>query len=150
MQQQVTLKLQPQEAASNSIVKEYIAKTIGVPENSITGFYVLKQSIDARSRQQIWVNITAQVFINEPFIQRTIQPIQFKNVEHAKHKIIVVGAGPAGIFAALKLIELGIKPIVIERGKDVRARRRDLAKLNKEGIVNPESNYCFGEGGKRK
>ena len=72
MQQQVTLKLQPQEAASNSIVKEYIAKTIGVPENSITGFYVLKQSIDARSRQQIWVNITAQVFINEPFIQRTI------------------------------------------------------------------------------
>jgi len=97
MQQQVTLKLQPQEAASNSIVKEYIAKTIGVPENSITGFYVLKQSIDARSRQQIWVNITAQVFINEPFIQRTIQPIQFKNVEHAKHKIIVVGAGPAGI-----------------------------------------------------
>lgn len=147
MQQQVTLKLQPQEAASNSIVKEYIAKTIGVPENSITGFYVLKQSIDARSRQQVWVNITAQIFIKEPFVQRTIQPIQFKNVEHAKHKIIVVGAGPAGIFAALKLIELGIKPIVIERGKDVRARRRDLAKLNKEGIVNPESNYCFGEGG---
>jgi uncharacterized FAD-dependent dehydrogenase len=76
-----------------------------------------------------------------------VEPIVFKDATKAKNNIIIVGAGPAGLFAALKLLEMGIKPIILERGKDVRARRRDLAALNKQGIVNPESNYCFGEGG---
>jgi uncharacterized FAD-dependent dehydrogenase len=147
MQQQITLKLKPEEAVNNAIIQQYIAAALAIQENSITGFYTLKQSIDARSRQQVWINITLQTFIDEPFINRKVAFIDFPNVQQSKHTVIIVGAGPAGIFAALQLIQLGIKPIIIERGKDVRARRRDLAILNKEGIINPESNYCFGEGG---
>src|SRR5690606_17495699 len=75
-----------------------------------------------------------------------ILPINYSSVKD-KTPVVVVGAGPAGLFAALRLIELGLKPIIIERGKDVKQRRRDLAAINKEGLVNPESNYCFGEGG---
>jgi uncharacterized FAD-dependent dehydrogenase len=86
-------------------------------------------------------------FINEPFQERIVKKIHLRNVASSSDKVIVIGAGPCGLFAALKLIEQGIQPIVLERGKDVRARRRDLAAMNKEGIVNPESNYCFGEGG---
>lgn len=146
MQQQISLKLKPSEAADHTAVTVYIAQSSGFATSSITGFHVLKKSIDARSRQ-VWINLTVLAFINEPFHQRHINGITLKNVSAAKHQVIIVGAGPAGLFAALQLAELGIKPIVLERGKDVKARRRDLAVLNKEGIVNPESNYCFGEGG---
>lgn len=147
MQQQITLKLKPEEAANDSSITKAIAETLAIKEETVNGFYKLKQSIDARSRLQVWINLTVQVYINEPFVNRILSAIQFKEINKNSKTVIVVGAGPAGIFAALKLIELGIKPIIIERGKDVRARRRDLAILNKEGIVNPESNYCFGEGG---
>ena len=147
MQQDISLKITPSEAIDTAIITKYIAATIGKKETDITGFYKLKQSIDARSRQQIWINLTLKVFINEPYQNREVQQLHFKQVSDASPSVIIIGAGPAGIFAALKLLELGIKPIVLERGKDVRARRRDLATLNKEGIVNPESNYCFGEGG---
>ncbi len=147
MQQDITLRLKPNEAFSDEIIVLHIADNIGIPVESITGFYPIKKSIDARSRQQIWVNLTVKAFIDEPFVERQLDSIQFQELKKNAKEVIIVGAGPAGIFAALKLIELGIKPIVIERGKDVRARRRDLAILNKEGIVNPESNYCFGEGG---
>ncbi len=147
MQQDITLRLKPNEAFSDEIIVLHIADTIGIPVESITGFYPIKKSIDARSRQQIWVNLTVKAFIDEPFVERQLDSIQFQELKKNAKEVIIVGAGPAGIFAALKLIELGIKPIVIERGKDVRSRRRDLAILNKEGIVNPESNYCFGEGG---
>ena len=149
MQQQLSIKVKPHEAEDADIIKDYIAKESSKPINSITGFYKLKQSIDARSPRQIWVNITLLAFVDEPFINRTIvlDTIQFKEVTNAPKRVIIVGAGPAGLFAALQLMELGIKPIIIERGKDVRSRRRDLATLNKEGIINPESNYCFGEGG---
>ena len=91
--------------------------------------------------------MTVNAFINEPFVKRTITEFEFKNVTLSKNKIVIIGGGPAGLFAALQLIEIGIKPIIIERGKDVKERRRDLALLNKKGIINPESNYCFGEGG---
>lgn len=147
MQKEISIKLKPQETADNNIIRQYLAAAIGKNEADITGFYKIKQSIDARSKQQVWINLTVKAFIDEPFQQRSIQHIHFKDVSQAKKKVIIVGAGPAGLFAALKLLELGIKPIILERGKDVRARRRDLAALNKEGIVNPESNYCFGEGG---
>lgn len=147
MQKEISLKITPSEAASNTTITEIIAKTVGVSPNEVFGFYKLKQSIDARSRKQIWVNITVNAFINEKFIERNIEKINFQDVSNSNKKVIIVGAGPAGIFAALKLIELGIKPIVVERGKDVRSRRRDLAILNKEGKINTESNYCFGEGG---
>ena len=147
MQTDITLKLTPAEAADDTIIQQYIANSIGKPASEITGFYRLRQSIDARSRQQVWINLGLKAYINEPFNERPIIPIVFKEVSNSKTKVIIVGAGPAGLFAALKLIEQGIQPIVLERGKDVRARRRDLAVLNKEGIVDPESNYCFGEGG---
>src|SRR5690606_17209306 len=88
-----------------------------------------------------------QVFIQEQFTDRQIPGFNFPSVQNAKRQVLIIGMGPAGLFAALKLIEAGIKPVILERGKDVRARRRDLAVLNKEGKINPESNYCFGEGG---
>ncbi len=147
MQKEIILKLKPAEAFDNTAIRCYLAKSLGTSENSITGFYKLKQSIDARSRQQVWINLTLKTFINEPFHQREIERISFKNVTHSNKKIIIVGAGPAGLFAALSFLEHGIQPIILERGKDVRSRRRDLATLNKDGIINPESNYCFGEGG---
>ena len=146
MQQQISLRLLPHEAANESVVKQYIAQATAKPLQTVTGYYPVKQSIDARGKTT-WINLTLNAFIGEPFHQRTLQPFYFKAVHAAKHAIVIIGAGPAGLFAALKCLELGIKPIVLERGKDVRARRRDLAALNKAGEVNPESNYCFGEGG---
>lgn len=146
MQQKITLRLLPQEAAQENVVKEYISSASGQSISSITGFHILKQSVDARGKQP-YINLSVNAFINEPFEERKLAGAILKNVSSANKKIIVIGAGPAGLFAALQLIEAGIKPIIIERGKDVRARRRDLAALNKEGVLNPESNYCFGEGG---
>jgi len=146
MQKKISLKLLPSEAADNNIIKTYISQAESISAKNISGFNVLKQSIDARSRQ-VYINLTVNAFINEPFDERKIEWVNFKDVTNAKKKVIIVGAGPAGLFAALKLLEQGIKPVIVERGKDVRARRRDLALLNKEGIINAESNYCFGEGG---
>ena len=147
MQKDISIKLKPAEASDNTAIRRHLAQSSGARESAITGFYKTKQSIDARSRQQVWVNLTLKTFIDEPFHQREIERISFKEVQHANKKVIIVGAGPAGLFAALCFLEKGIQPIIIERGKDVRARRRDLAALNKDGIINPESNYCFGEGG---
>lgn len=146
MQKELSLKLRPEEAASERIIKEYIASSLAVQPGAVSGFYFLKRSIDARSKQ-VWMNLSIRAFINEPFHQRSLQDFHFRDVSRAANSVIIVGAGPAGLFAALKLAENGIKPIILERGKDVKARRRDLARLNKEGVINPESNYCFGEGG---
>ena len=146
MQQKISLKLLPAEAADDSAIKLLIAKTTGKKISTVNGFHIDKKSIDARGKI-IWVNLTVIAFIDEPFYKRKIQSFNFKDVRQSAKKVVIIGAGPAGLFAALQLIELGIKPILLERGKDVRARRRDLAILNKEGIVNPDSNYCFGEGG---
>ncbi|QEC66827.1 FAD-binding protein [Panacibacter ginsenosidivorans] len=146
MQQKISLRLLPSEADDATIINKYIQQTISPKDALVTGFHVLKKSIDARSKT-IWVNLTINAFINEPFIEREKELLQLNDVTNAQNSVIIIGAGPAGLFAALELIEQGIKPVILERGKDVRARRRDLAVLNKEGIVNPESNYCFGEGG---
>lgn len=146
MQKIIQLKLLPSEAVSEQHIKNYIAQAEAVKSASVSGFLILKQSIDARSRQ-VWINLSVKAFINEPFQQRESMPFHFRDVQNARYSAIIIGAGPAGLFAALQLIEKEIKPIILERGKDVRARRRDLAILNKKGEVNPESNYCFGEGG---
>jgi uncharacterized FAD-dependent dehydrogenase len=146
MQQKISFKLLPSEASDDAVIKKIIANTCGKKESLVTGFHILKRSIDARAKT-IWVNLTLNAFIEEPFHKRSLLPFYFKDVTQAEKKVVIIGAGPAGLFAALQLIEKGIKPIILERGKDVRARRRDLAKLNKEGIINPDSNYCFGEGG---
>jgi uncharacterized protein len=160
MIQKITLKLLPAEAANEDIVKRYIASSAAKKLTSISGYRITKKSIDARGKT-IYVNLTLDAFIDESFEQfsegsgqfavgkgqRAVGKGQLANVFNAAKSVIIIGAGPAGIFAALSLLEKGIKPIILERGKAVRARRRDLAVLNKEGIVNPESNYCFGEGG---
>jgi len=146
MQKILTLKLLPSEAANNELLKQYIAKAVAVTLSSVSGFNIIKCSIDARAKQT-WVNISLEAYINEPWRSRELMRFDFPDVKKARHKVIIIGAGPAGLFAALYLIQNGIKPIILERGKDVRTRRRDLAILNKEGKINPESNYCFGEGG---
>lgn len=146
MQKVFNLKLLPSEAFIDSVLKEYIAQAASVKITSVSGYQFLKRSIDARGKQP-WINVSLLAFINEPWQKRILLPVHYPDISHARNKVIIIGAGPAGLFAALRLIENGIKPIILERGKDVRARRRDLALLNKEGIVNSESNYCFGEGG---
>ncbi|MCY7310335.1 MAG: NAD(P)/FAD-dependent oxidoreductase [Chitinophagaceae bacterium] len=146
MQKTIPLKLLPSEATNETTVKKYIAQSLAAKVSAVSGYTILKHSIDARGRQP-WINLSVKAFINEPFQPREVVPFYFQDVKNATRRVIIIGAGPAGLFAALQLIEKGIKPIMLERGKDVRARRRDLAILNKEGEVNPESNYCFGEGG---
>ena len=146
MKKQLTLKVKPSEAADDDYLKDIVAAEVGCTATEITGYTLLRRSIDARSRQ-VFINLSIEAFINEPYHHRQFNKIQFGDVSHAKKKVIIIGAGPAGLFSALQLIEKGIKPIILERGKDVKSRRRDLAVLNKEGIINPESNYCFGEGG---
>ena len=146
MQQKIHLILSPQEANNDAFIKETIGRQSGIPFDAVTGFYILKKSIDARSKNPR-IQLHVHAFMNEPFIARPLINFSWKNVEHAKKSVCITGAGPAGLFTALRLIELGIKPIIFERGKRVKERRRDLALLNKNGILNAESNYCFGEGG---
>jgi hypothetical protein len=146
MQQKISLRLLPADATVDDAIKKKIASTTGKKITEISGYQVIKKSIDARGKN-VFINLTVTAFINEPFHKRHLTLFAFKDVHQAAKKTVIIGAGPAGLFAALKLIEAGIQPIILERGKDVRARRRDLAILNREGIVNPESNYCFGEGG---
>jgi uncharacterized protein len=147
MQKELHLRLKPAEAANEATIRSFIAEQSGSDPSLISGFYRIKQSIDARNKTQVWINLSVRAYINEPFTERPITKIAFPQVDRANKRVLIIGAGPAGLFAALQLIEKGIKPIILERGKDIRSRRRDLAVLNKEGIVNPESNYCFGEGG---
>lgn len=146
MQKEVTLRLKPEEAADDTIIKQYIADAVTKNIAAITGFTILKRSIDARSRQP-WINLALTAYINEPAQPQGLLQFHYKDVRKAPKSVIIAGAGPAGLFAALQLIELGIKPIILERGKDVKSRRRDLAAINKQGRINTESNYCFGEGG---
>ena len=146
MQQKISLRLLPNEAINSTSVQEHIATATGKNSAEIFGYYILKKSIDARSKS-VWINLIVNAFINEPHRERPIYQFAFRDVSAAQKKVVIIGGGPAGLFAALQLLEKGIKPIILERGKDVRERRRDLALLNKQGIINPESNYCFGEGG---
>lgn len=139
------LRVLPEQAASEQSLKQYISREKGLDVRTINAVQVIKRSIDARQRT-IFVNVKARVFINEQSDNEQFIRTEYKNVEHARH-VIVVGAGPGGLFAALKLIELGLKPIIVERGKNVRERKEDLARISREHKVDPESNYSFGEGG---
>ena len=146
MSQELLLQVAPEIAVNDQLIKEQVAKLIRVSVADIKHISILKRSIDARQKS-IKINLKVAIYFQEDeFIEEKIQLPDYKNVSNSP-EVIVVGAGPAGLFAALQLIELGLKPIVIERGKDVRGRRRDLKAINLEHIVNEDSNYCFGEGG---
>ena len=142
-----TLQIQvlPEVASTPDLLKKTIAKQLDIPNPEIKHIEILKRSIDARQRTTK-INLKVAVYIKEKFVQREEDFPEYQDV-NGKDEVIIVGAGPAGLFAALKLIENGKKPIVIERGKDVQSRRRDLVNLTKKHIVNEDSNYCFGEGG---
>lgn len=146
MQKTLTFRLLPSEASDDQLIKKYIAQSAGVTATAVSGFTLLKRSIDARGRQA-WIQLSLIAYINEPWQPARVMDFDFHDTHSSPRRVIIIGSGPAGLFAALRLIEKGIRPIILERGKDVRARRRDLAILNKQGEVNPESNYCFGEGG---
>ena len=146
MPQELLFQLAPEIAVNEKLLKQYVAKSIRVSVAEIKHISILKRSIDARQKA-IKINLKVTIYFQEDkFIEEKIQLPEYKNVSNSQ-EVIVVGAGPAGLFAALQLIELGLKPIVIERGKDVRGRRRDLKAINLDHIVNEDSNYCFGEGG---
>lgn len=139
------LRILPEQAASEQSLKQYIGREKGLDVRTINAIRVLKRSIDARQRT-IYVNLTIRVFVNETPSEEEFKRTDYPNVE-GRPAVIVVGAGPGGLFAALKLIELGLRPIVIERGKNVRERKEDLARISREHKVDAESNYSFGEGG---
>ena len=146
MIQDFQIRVNPRISAIAEELKFYISTAENIDINRIKGIRIIKRSIDARQRN-VMVNLKVRVFIDE-YTDNTplIAPIQYPNVSD-KNQAIVVGAGPGGLFAALRLIELGIRPIVLERGKDVEQRLKDVARISREGIVDPNSNYCFGEGG---
>jgi uncharacterized FAD-dependent dehydrogenase len=139
----VQFQIPLEEAKDDVFLREKIAQELNLNGADFT-FKWRKRSIDARKRQ-IKINASFEVFLNSE-VETQRNYFESQKVDQKK-AIAIIGAGPAGLFAALRAIEKGFKPVIFERGKDVRARRRDLAKLNKESIVNPESNYCFGEGG---
>ncbi|PWL28647.1 FAD-dependent protein [uncultured Roseivirga sp.] len=144
MQKTIKVTLRPEEAFNADLLQEAILKKSGIRESDVQ-VRPTKRSIDARSRN-VKVNMEALISIKEDLPPLISYKRDYPNVSHAE-QVVIVGFGPAGMFAALRCIELGYKPIVIERGSDVQKRRRDLAAINKEHVVNPESNYCFGEGG---
>lgn len=139
------LRILPEQAACEQSLKQYISREKGLDIRTINAIRTLKRSIDARQRT-IYINLTVRVFVNETPSEEEFERTNYPNVE-GRPAVIVVGAGPGGLFAALKLIELGLRPIVIERGKNVRERKEDLARISREHKVDAESNYSFGEGG---
>ena len=145
MIQEYQIRVLPEQAASEESLKQFIGRDKGLDIRTICALRILKRSIDARQRT-IFVNLKVRLYINEmpqddEFVHSEYHPVD------GKPQVVVVGAGPGGLFAALRLIELGLRPIVVERGKNVRDRKVDIARISREHKVDPESNYSFGEGG---
>lgn len=145
MTNEYQIRVVPEVAAQEDRLKAYLADEQGIDVRTIFGVRILKRSIDARQRQ-IYVNLKVRVYVNEQPHDDEYVKTEYPNVE-GRQAVIVVGAGPGGLFAALRLIELGLRPIVLERGKNVHDRKKDLANITKTQKVDAESNYCFGEGG---
>ena len=145
MTNEYQIRVVPEVAAQEDRLKTYLADEKGIDARTIHGIRILKRSIDARQRQ-IYVNLNVRVYVNEQPHDDEYVRTDYPNVE-GRPQVIVVGAGPGGLFAALRLIELGLRPIVLERGKNVHDRKKDLANITKTQKVDAESNYCFGEGG---
>ena len=145
MGKQVQINLTPAAAADDATIKKIAASLTGIDPSAINALRVTKRSVDAR-KKNIRVNLSVELFSGEDSSVPAITPFNPVDVTH-KQEVIIVGAGPAGLFAALRLIELGLRPVIIERGRDVSSRKKDIAKISREQIVDPDSNYCFGEGG---
>ncbi|MCJ7447039.1 MAG: NAD(P)/FAD-dependent oxidoreductase [Bacteroidales bacterium] len=145
MVKQVQISLNPAEAADNALIRKISGKLAKIDPAEISDIRIIKRSVDAR-KKNIRVNLTVEVLSHGESARLLVNPFIPKNVSNQR-EVIIVGAGPAGLFAALRLIELGMRPVIIERGKDVSERKKDIARISREHIVNPDSNYCFGEGG---
>lgn len=145
MPQELELSVSPEIGFDPLALKEFTREMLGISKEEKWQLIPIRRSIDSRGKK-VKVILKIQVYRNEPVPQDSFPAPQYQNVSNAK-EVFIAGAGPGGLFAALRLIELGYKPVIFERGKDVRSRRRDLAAINKKHIVNPDSNYCFGEGG---
>lgn len=145
------LYLSPEEAFYDAKIAVRLAEKLHTVVDKISDWKIRKKSMDAR-KANIIIRLVIEYALKDENTSPTIiplfeKPTQYQDCHNAKHEVIIIGCGPAGMFAALRLLEAGIRPIVLERGKDVRERRRDLAAINKDRIINPDSNYCFGEGG---
>lgn len=145
MVQEYQIRVQPQIAYNEQNLASYLSKEKGFDIRTINRVRILRRSIDARQRQ-VMVNLKVRVYINELPQDDEYQRVEYPDVSDAP-QVIVVGAGPGGLFGALHLIELGYRPVIVERGKDVRERKKDMATISRNQCVDPESNYCFGEGG---
>ncbi len=145
MVRQVHLDLNPEAATDEALVRKISASLAGIRQSEISSLRIIKRSVDAR-KKKIRVNLTVELFTGTDTAMPDIVPFIPVDVSN-RQEVIVVGAGPAGLFAALRLIEKGLRPVIIERGYDVSSRKRDIARISREQIVDPESNYCFGEGG---
>ena len=145
MQKEFQIQVNPEIAHNPELLNTFLSQEYGILKKDLQHVEILKRSIDARQKL-IKINLKVAVYINEDPILASPELPDYEDVSNAQ-EVIIIGAGPAGLFAALKLIEQGLKPIVLERGKDVRERRRDLAAITKNHLVNEDSNYCFGEGG---
>ncbi|MBR3066476.1 MAG: FAD-binding protein [Prevotella sp.] len=145
MIQELQLRVLPQVAADSTQLRNYIVNEKGIAQSALKGVRILKRSVDARQRT-IFVNLKVRLYINEMPADDEFVHTDYPDVS-GRPQVIVVGAGPGGLFAALRLIELGLRPIVLERGKDVHERKKDLAAISRTQQVDGESNYCFGEGG---
>jgi uncharacterized FAD-dependent dehydrogenase len=145
MIKELQLRILPEEASNEQSLRRVVGRETGEAPEAIRAIRVLKRSVDARQRT-VYVNVSLRVFINEEPAENIYKTIEYKDVSGGK-SVVVVGEGPGGLFAALRLIELGLRPVVIERGKNVRERKKDIALISREHRVAPDSNYCFGEGG---
>ncbi len=147
MIQELQMRVDPRTAANPMMLTAEASRLLDIDANRIKHLLINRRSVDARQRK-IMINLSAKIFIDkQPADDMLAVPVSYTHIPQNTPVCIVVGAGPAGLFAALRLIELGIKPVILERGKDVDARRKDMAGISRKGIVDPDSNYCFGEGG---
>jgi uncharacterized FAD-dependent dehydrogenase len=142
---QVNLTLSPESSSDEDAILKASARQAGVSPENITGIRIIKKSVDARQKN-IRVNLTLEIFTGKEAVAPLIDPFHPENVSQSR-EVLITGAGPAGLFAALRLIELGLLPVIIERGRDVSSRKADIARISREQKVDPDSNYCFGEGG---